>query len=279
MEFIKPEIFQYLDYRKFLRDSLDFLARKDRKFSQRWLAQKAGWKSPQLLTMILKGQRKLSVEQAQLLSLGLKLSEKEEEYLLVLVELENAEHQEKQLEILDRIRFQFQNGFFKDLPIEGYEYLKKWQYPVVREICALKDFRVNEKIISRALDIPETESSEILTSLLAIGFLKKEGDFFLRKDAESLKASDYVSPMIMLQYHLQILERAFHAVQLNRELRHFESLVVALPLKDMEKFREKIRQFVREIDMMCESSAKKDDVFQLSIQFFSLTGGRLRKSL
>ncbi len=81
----------------------------------------------------------------------------------------------------------------------------------------------------------------------------------------------------MLQYHLQILERAFQAVQLRREFRPFDNLVVALPHKDVETVRDKIRQFVRELDMLGEGAGRRDDVFQLNIQFFSLTGGRARE--
>ncbi len=270
----RPEIFRYLDYRVYLRDTFEQLANANRKYSQRWVAMKAGLKSPQLISMILKGDRKLSVENAQLLALALGFSAKEEEYLLILVELENASHQEKQLEILDRIRFQFQNGLFKDLPDSGVEYIRKWFYPVIRELCVLKDFTVSPGTIARALAIGEDEANEALELLVRCGFLREIIGGYKRTEP-SIKAADYVSPMIMLQYHLQILERAFQAVQLNRDIRHFDSLVVALSSRDIECVKEKIRQFIREIDMLGESSAKRDDVFQLSVQFFSLTGGRV----
>ncbi|HWU44172.1 MAG TPA: TIGR02147 family protein [Bdellovibrio sp.] len=271
----RPEIFRYFDYRLFLKDYFTHLSAKDKKYSMRWIAQRAGLKSPQLLTMILKGERKLSVENAQLLSLGLNLSEKEEEYLLVLLELESAQYKEKQLEILDRIRYQFQNGLFKDLTDNGFEYIRQWFYPAIREMCAIKDLQITPNLLAHSLNISLDEASESLQLLVQWGFLKLEGNKYLRSEP-SIKASDYISPLVMAQYHLQMLERAFQAAQLKRDLRHFDSLTIALPSRDMEKIREKIRQFVREIDMMGESASKRDDVFQLNIQFFSVTGGRLQ---
>ncbi len=272
----RPEIFKYLEYRSYLKDYFQFLIDQDPKFSQRWIAQRAGLKSPQLLSMILKGDRKLSTETAQLLSTPLGLNEKEEEYLNVLIELESANHMERQLEILDRIKFQFQNGLFKDLPDSGYEYLKKWYYPVVREFCAIKNLKIDPTLISHCLEISNEEAGRTLEYLIQLGFLKRVGEEILRAEP-SLKASDFVSPLLMAQYHLQVIERAFHAMQLKRELRHFESLVFSLPTKQIDSVKEKIRQFIRELDMIAENSPRRDDVFQLSIQFFSLTGGRLKE--
>lgn len=271
-----PEIFRYLDYRQYLNDVVDHLQQIDPKYSQRWLTNKAGWKSPQLLTMILKGQRKLSHDLAEQMAMALKLNEKEIEYLFILLDLESAQNKEAQFEILDRIQFQFRNGLFKDLPASGFEYLKKWYYSAIRELANLNQFVVTSKNIANALELTESEANEALQFLEQYGYLIKEGTQYVRREA-SIKAADYMSPLIMLQYHLQILDRAFHATKLSREIRHFESLMISMPSKHFELIREKIRQLIREIDMICENSTRHDDVFQLSIQFYSVTGGRLRK--
>ena len=107
----RPDICRYLEYREFLRDFFDWLGARDRKRSRRWIALRAGLKSPQLISMILKGDRKLSFENAQLLSLAMGLSPKETEYLVVLVELENASQREKQLESSTESALNFKTAF------------------------------------------------------------------------------------------------------------------------------------------------------------------------
>ena len=271
----RPDIFSYLDYRSFLREFLTYLQSCDKKFSMRWVAKKSGIQSPQLLTMIIKGQRKLSVDNAELLALTFKLSEKEQEYLEILLELELAKNKERQIEVLDRIRFQFQNGLFKELPVFKTEYLHKWHHAVTRELLGIRQFPYSAKAIAEALAISENEAEESLQLLLHLGLLQKKAGAYVKAET-SLRAADYSSPLVMLQYHLQILERAFHAVQVTRDLRHFDSLIVALPYGQIETVREKIRQLIREVDMLGESAGKRDDVFQLSVQFFSTTAGRLK---
>ena len=54
---VLPNIFDYMDYRLFLKDQLEYLQSRDRKFSQRWVAKRAGFKAPQLLSMIVQGHR------------------------------------------------------------------------------------------------------------------------------------------------------------------------------------------------------------------------------
>lgn len=273
----RPEIFRFLDYRDYLRELLAHLAEKNRKYSHRWIAAKAGLKSPQLISMILKGDRKLSAENAQLLAMALGLSDKEEEYLLILVELESASHQAKQLELLDRIRCQFQNGLFKDLSGKSLEYISKAYLPVIRELCALKHFTMSASEVSRVLEISEAEAEEGLETLVDLGMLRRTGPSAYERTEPSLSAPDFVSPMLMLQYNLQTIERAFKATQLKRDLRYFNSLVVSLSSKDFAAVVDKIKLLTREVDMMGEGSPRRDDVFQLSIQFFSLTGGRARE--
>ncbi len=73
----RPIILNYLDYRVYIRDKIAFLQSQNRKYSQRWIAQKAGFKSPQLISMILSGQRSLSENNAQLLAYALGLTAEE----------------------------------------------------------------------------------------------------------------------------------------------------------------------------------------------------------
>ncbi|MCX6109805.1 MAG: hypothetical protein NTZ90_09425 [Proteobacteria bacterium] len=43
---VLPNIFDYMDYRLFLKDQPEYLQSRDRKFSQRWVAKRAGFKAP-----------------------------------------------------------------------------------------------------------------------------------------------------------------------------------------------------------------------------------------
>lgn len=56
--FVKPNISDYLDYRKFMLDSYNFKKKSTKKFSYSRWAEKAGFKSRSFLRLVMLGDRK-----------------------------------------------------------------------------------------------------------------------------------------------------------------------------------------------------------------------------
>ena len=274
----RPIISQYLDYRLYIKEYISYLQSKNKKYSQRWIAKKAGFNSPQLISMIISGHRSLSSENAQLLSYAFDLSAEEEEYFNLLIELSQTKNADAQMELINKIKIHFEEGIFKELPDTGFEYLRKWYYPVIREMVIVTGFQNKPEWIARALQIEVEEVKIAISTLLELGFLIGTDDGKLQRNEPSIKAMDYVSPMIMAKYHLQMLERSFNALSLPREFRFFDTLTVSISNKNAEKVRSILQKTIREIDLLAESSPKREDVYQLNLQFFSHTQGRLEKS-
>lgn len=268
-----PIILNYLDYRVYIRDKISFLQSQNKKYSQRWIAQKAGFKSPQLISMILSGQRSLSENNAQLLAYALGLTAEEEEYFLLIVSMAHADNSEKQEDLVNKIKIHFKNGIFKDIPMQSFEYLKNWFFPAIRELLALKKFSRQPEWIANTLGISEEEAAEAIHVLLKLDLIQEHGEDLVRSEP-SMKAQDFTNPIIMAQYHLQIIQKAFNAMTLPREMRHFDSLTFAVPGPLIPDIKKAVQRFIREIDILAESYPNKDDVWQMNIQLFSLTQGR-----
>ena len=166
------DIYQYLEYRSFLRDRILELQKKNKKYSQRWLAKKAGLKSPQLISMIVNGHRSLTENMAHMISYALDLTEKQEDYFLLLVDLAHTENKDSQLAILDRINAHFKNGLFQNLSFERLELLRSWYNLALRELVAVQKFKPSPSWIAGALGIEEAQASEALALLIEKGFVK-----------------------------------------------------------------------------------------------------------
>lgn len=272
-EIKNPVILDYLDYRAFLKDKIAYLQSINRKYSQRWIAQKAGFKAPQLISMILSGQRSLSDTNAQLLAYALELTADEEEYFLMIVSLAHAENFEKQEDLINKIKVHFKNGIFKSIPLKSFEYLKHWYYPALREMVTVKKFEPDSERIAASLGIEPAEALEALQVLQRLQLVKNEEGKFVRSEP-SVKAADFTDPIVMAQYHLQMIQKSFNAMSLQREYRHFDTLTFAVPEALIPEIKKSVQRFVREIDVLVESFPSKDDVWQMNIQLFSLTQGR-----
>ena len=98
-----PNLFNYLDYRHFLRDWLQ-AAKKQYGFSYRFFSRRAGLKSPSLYKMVMDGDRDLVEGSLHKFLEGLSLSAKEKEYFATLVLHNQARSQEHKERYLARIR-------------------------------------------------------------------------------------------------------------------------------------------------------------------------------
>ncbi|MDP7320558.1 MAG: TIGR02147 family protein [Bacteriovoracaceae bacterium] len=261
---LSPQIIDYLDYREYLKDKFSFISSLDKKYSIRWLAKKAGINSPQLISMVLNGTRKLSKEMASSLAYALDLSDDEEEYLLLLIDLQDSKIGDHKEEILQRIRSQFHGGLFKNLNRDDVKYLSKWYYPVIRESVGLPQ----EKNIAKLLGLKNSELQEAYNFLIKLGLLKKTNNK-LEKDDQSLWFKDNLSPMAMMKFHLEMISRSLDELKIKKPEQHFETLTVSIPKKNIPELKKKIHKFVCEIDTWLEESSGHDHLIQLNVNFFS----------
>jgi uncharacterized protein (TIGR02147 family) len=268
----------YLDYRQFLRDRLEHLAARDRKFSQRWVAKRAGFKAPQLLSMILQGQRNLTRDKAHDLATVLKLTVPEREYFLLIVEMAECSTHEQQKLLLDKIRILFKDGPFVPLDDDQAILFKEWYYPAIREIVTLRDAPKGEAEypawIAERLGISLEQAEEGLEILLAKRLLKVEDGLLVRSEPIVRTARNKVYPMYLRGYHMQVLERAFTALRFERDRRHFEGLTFAMPREAMPELKEMIQRFFREVATRIGASTDREEVCQLHVTMFPLSQWR-----
>lgn len=98
-----PDLFNYLDYRHFLKDWLA-TAKRRYGFSYRIFSKRAGLKSPSLFKMVMDGSRDLIEGSLHKFLEGLHLTPKEKEYFAALVLYNQAESQEARERHLGRVR-------------------------------------------------------------------------------------------------------------------------------------------------------------------------------
>ncbi|MGE0172911.1 MAG: TIGR02147 family protein [Oligoflexales bacterium] len=266
----EPKILDYLDYRPYIRDKLAHMQAKDAKYSQRWLAKRANFQSPHLLSMIIAGKRSLSKDKVEQLAKALKLNHWETEYFGIIVDLSHSDDAEVRKNLLNRIRISFQTGLFSSLDDDGLEIFREWYIPAIRELVSLKDFQLSPAWIAEMLGIEAAEAEDALKLLIDKGFVEMT-DSTLKRSEPSIHNHKKYYPMIINKYHMQMVEKSFKAMPLSVEKRYAECLTFAMPRRLMPHLREAIRRFFREIDTLVESHDGREEVYQLNVQLFPLT--------
>src|SRR5690606_13219328 len=132
----RPEdvnVFSYLDFREFLRDYYQKRRKKDRKFSIRFFARRAGLKSQNYLKVVMDGQRSLTPRNVPKFVKGLNLSPLEAEYFEALVNLNQAQDSFEKENFRKRLQHLQKKNATVTLEAEGkqLEIFRSWHNIVI----------------------------------------------------------------------------------------------------------------------------------------------------
>lgn len=140
------DIFAYSDYRLLLKELYDQRKREDAKFSYRYIAMHAGFKSAGFFSQVLQGKSNISLRIAVSLGKVFKLKGPELEYFENLVHLNQAKTQADRQHFFQRL-LSLKQGKPKTLESAQYELFTKWYYLAVHELLSFIRFKGDRKSV------------------------------------------------------------------------------------------------------------------------------------
>jgi uncharacterized protein (TIGR02147 family) len=276
-----PSIFEYLDYRAFLRAW--FAARKaeDPRVSRRELSRRAGSSSPGFLTEVMDGDRQLTGPSVAAIARALGLSRAETEFFTALVDLDQAEDTPSRNHAWERIISA--RGLTQARKIEGagFEYLSNWWYPVVRELAHRRDFVADPAQIARHVRPPITEAQarKALQCLVSLGLLVEREGKLVPADVVVTTPHE-VEGLAVHNYHLGMLERAREAIdRFEPEERHLVAATLSVPASLIPQLKREINAAQERIlELASQPDQQVDQVLQIELLMFPLSDRALESS-
>ena len=275
-------IFDFTNYRNYLKAYFEERKLSKRKFSYRLFANQCGFKSASFLKMVIDGQKKLTTASIASITSGLGLKKKEAAYFETLVLFEQATQQKEKEHYLERLISLRPQTQELALTADQYRYLTDYRLVALRELAATQDFSSDPHWLagrfSPALKVSEVTA--MLDLLLRLGLLvKKKGGGLAHADA-SLKTPVEVSALETYYYHLEMLTLAKKALLSVPPLeRDMSAITVPMSLKHLKAIKEKVAAFRTElIDYINQDGPPYDDVYQLNIQLFPITTRAIQRS-
>ncbi|WP_127715939.1 TIGR02147 family protein [Halobacteriovorax sp. HLS] len=269
----KLNIFDYSDYREFLRDFFEMKKRVNPSWSYGLWSSKLGLNSISSITMVINGQRHAGKKIQKSLIDFFKFDAKESYYFEELVKIAKSTKSDPNLTIL----MLEQNDELKQLREKNtpsIDLFFNWKAHCVKELTQLKDFFPTGAWIENKTGglIKKEEASELLEALLEKKFLIKE----FRDGKEVIVAASSILPTkeVTLSgahaYHKGLMENSFEAIKTDKDKRSLHATTLSLTKENIPKAKELIREFQIQFSEDIESSPG-DEVYQLNIQFFPLT--------
>jgi uncharacterized protein (TIGR02147 family) len=263
-------IFEYFDYRYFLKDFYEQEKKSKPWFSYRYISSKVKL-NPGYIVKVFQGKIHLGVKNIPLFADLMNLEEKERAYFAELVHFGRAKQQS---EIEDRFeRLQSIKGIrFRTIADSKADFFAAWHHMAVRSLLSIypfegKNYRALASMLSPKITAKEARASVRLLEKLKMIVRGEDGIY--RVTEQFISTGDNWTSAVIRNYQKKNIELSAAALEHHpKELRDISSVTMTLPIKDIDLIRERVRQFRQELLLMSQDSKSDDAVMQLNIQLF-----------
>jgi uncharacterized protein (TIGR02147 family) len=275
---IASNIYNFSDYRDFLKDRYRQLKAADPVFSFRHFSKQAGFGSPNYLKLVMDGKRNLSQEAIGKFAKGLRLDNHESEFFRYMVEYNQCEHPSKKKVFEAKLLYLRELFKVKTLIPELYDYYHEWYHAAIREMVKKGPVKNDPTVIGSnmvpAITVEEATASVEL--LMKLGFVGQTNDGTL-VTKESTQVDESSVALAQKIHYEQMAELAAQSLYTQGpETQDFESITLSLPENRVGELRMKIRELM-DILNASNTGNPADAVFQLNVQFFALTKSLIGK--
>lgn len=263
-------IFSYTNYREFLRD---YLAEKvENGLSFRCFAKRAKLNSPNYLQLVIRDKKNLSQVSARTVADGIGLKGIEKKFFISLIELEQARESAEKIAILEKIQKYYRQGTSTKIVDGSLQSL--WLNPIIWEMSNLGGFCMTVENIQKKLPgiCTKSEIEESLRFLIKNGYLVEEAPNTYKQRNISFEVSNDIKNLNLQKSHLRFLDIAKDKINDPLQDREFQGLTIAIQSGDMAVFKNKIRQFVQDLNQEFSDRPESDAVVRLQISLFKVTG-------
>jgi uncharacterized protein (TIGR02147 family) len=262
-------IWEYGDYRAFLKSSLDHWKSTRKQFSLRWFADRAGFSSHSFVGLVIAGKRNLGPDGVEKIGRIFKMKGPSLDYFRTLVrhnQAETAKEREETLELMKKARGA-RDG--KRLGKEHWKYYDRWETPVVRELATWTTAGVEPAKLGEMF-VPPLKAERVRESLellQEVGLLRQEDGKWVTDDAV-LSAMD-VPGQVLREARTQYLLRSIEAAErLPPSERHASWAVLSASKKTLDE----VFRLLDEARQNCLAEAvadpEVDGVYVVSLQAF-----------
>jgi uncharacterized protein (TIGR02147 family) len=267
-------IFEYLDYRAYLRDFYAQQKARSAAFSHRAFSRRAGLRSSNYLSLIMKGERDLSSEMAPRFAKACGLVKGEADFFCDLVlycQAKTTDEKTRHHERLARFR-KFRDAH--QLDGEQTAYHQHWYIPALRELASLPGFVADPKWIASMLEpaIAPRQAADALETLCRLGLLLRDEQGKLRQAQPLVTTGPGPLGHQIFVYHRAMIDLAKRALDdVPRDERDISCLTLCVSEATLPRLKERIRDFRRELLQLAEADPHAERVVQLNFQLFPLS--------
>jgi uncharacterized protein (TIGR02147 family) len=265
-------IFDYFDYRKFLRDIYEELHQKNPNFSYRFIQDKTGI-DPGFLVKVFNGQKNIPEDSIPRFSKLLKLNKRQSEYFTNLVFFGRAKSDIQIKTYFEKLLSFKEPGCFR-VEAGAYEFYTRWYYTAIRELIGVYPFRGNYEELAGLLvpPIKASEAKKAVALLERLGFIKKNEDDRYVQTNRFITTGEQCHDIAVRIFQKDTINLAYEALErISKESRDISTTTVTLSPEGFSRLKEKIAEFRREVLKIANEEENATGVYHVNFQLFPIS--------
>lgn len=270
----KVSVFEYMDYREFLRDWYHQAKKTRPGFSFRNFARRAGFKSTNFFKLVMDGDRNLTQKSLSKFLLGLNLNKQEQDFFSNLVFFNQCKsHKEKNI-YYERLIQSRKFSQLKPISKDQYDYCSNWYHAVIRELVAHPDFDGSADWLAQNIspEITSAQAEKSLQLLANLGFIKRAPDDKWEQSTPLVSTGAEVASIALFNFHKNLLDLSKEALEnIDAAKRDISAVTLGINSERIPLLKEKIQQFRQDILKFVSADERPNTVVWLNIQMFPAT--------
>jgi uncharacterized protein (TIGR02147 family) len=270
-------VYNYLDYRQFIKDRLARMRETDPSFSYRTFNEKAGLKSSGHIKLIMDGHRNIGKKIFYNVCKGLGLSERESRFFESLVRFNQASTLEDKERYYQQVLEGYPPRYAKQMEINQYKIFSHWVYVAILELVRVNSFKADPQWISAKIrpDVGIVEIKHALHDLEELGLIASRPDGTYYRTEKMICTPNEVQSVTLAQFHEQMTNLAVEALKRDDVTeKEFSTLTIALSKEKIGVLKNKMQEFKKELHSLLEGHEDEGnltDVVHVNLQLFKLT--------
>lgn len=270
-----PDIYEYLDFRKYLQDFYIHKKSEDPTFTHSYVCSRLGQDSAKsYFNNVIKSRTTVTPTFIDRFIALLQLKNDQAKYFRALVNYNQATSAEEKEFFFDQV-VRLNNTPHRILDTNAYAYYKEWYHSAIRALLDIVDFKDNYKLLAERIYPPISirQARESVALLKELNIIKENSNGFWKPTDQIVSTNPMVQNAIVEQFQMKCLEHAKNMLVNSGDLSHRNiTLTISLSEKAFEQVSERIVQFKSEI----RSIVKKDEepaskVYHINLNIFPMS--------
>lgn len=269
----QPSVFDFTDYREFLKAYYQFEKLTNPAFSYRYFASRAKMNSSGFYKNVIDGKKSLGRSLTTRFASAMKLKKKEAEYFENMVFFNDADTIEEKLIYFERMMSLRKLDAYL-IQTNQFEYYSKWYYSAIRELIGFLKIKDDFVLLSQTLNPPirPDQAEKAIKVLLELKFISRDEKGYFTLSQNHITTGSEVRSLNVAQYQIACMDLAKEAIdRFKPAVRDMSTLTLSISEQAFPIIKDEIISFRKKLLSIEKQFPNPDRVYQLNTHFFPLS--------